>query len=104
MSRSLDRVIDCQEKLIEAIDRRDASAIETATTELSGALSALREQGAVRDSDRAAVEHAMKQAEASRIRVNVLSDWTRQRIDRLEEIRRGTAPSYGNKGISLRQY
>ena len=104
MSQSLDLVIECQEKLIAAIDRCDAAAIEAATTELSSALSVLREQGAVRDGDRERVEHAMKQAEASRVRVNVLSHWTRQRIDRLEEIRRGTSPTYGNKGISLRQY
>jgi hypothetical protein len=37
---------------------------------------------------------ASKRSDAARIRVNVLSDWTRQRIGPLSEIRSGSSPSY----------
>lgn len=100
MSKLLEEVISRQEQLILALDARDPAAIETATVELADALRALGAEGAVYGTAPQRVDHALRQAQAARIRVNVLSDWTRQRIDRLSEIRSGSALTYSNKGIS----
>lgn len=99
MARNLEHVIDCQQRLIEALDARDAAALERATVDLSDALSVLKANGAVYDVEPARLGLAMKQAQAARIRVNVLSDWTRQRIDRLAEVRSGPSATYGKKRI-----
>jgi len=99
MVADLEHVIECQRRLIAALDARDASSLETATTQLSDALLALQANGAVYEVAPARLDHAMKQAKAARIRVNVLSDWTRQRIDRLAELRAGPSATYGNKRI-----
>ena len=99
MARSLEHVIDCQQRLIEALDARDAAALEDATLELANALGALNANGAVYDVEPTRLGFAMKQAQAARIRVNVLSDWTRQRIDRLAEVRSGPSATYGKKTI-----
>lgn len=100
MSEMLERVIARQEQLINALDARDANAIEAATVELADALRTLGAEGAVYKIAPQRVDHALRQAQAARIRVNVLADWTRQRIDRLFELRSGTPPTYSNKGIS----
>ena len=99
MNLALERVVACQDRIIEALDMRDADAIETAAVELAGVLQELAASGAVRGVDQARLDHALRQAKAARIRVNILSDWTRQRIDQLSEIRSGALPSYGNKGF-----
>lgn len=99
MARTLEHVIDCQQRLIEALDARDAAALEAATFELSNALNQLRSNGAVYDIEPTRVDHAMKQAQAARIRVNVLAEWTRQKIDRLAEVRSGPTATYGKKRI-----
>ena len=99
MNLALERVVACQDRILEALDARDAEAIETATIELAGVLQELAASGAVRGIDEARLEHALRQAKAARIRVNILSDWTRQRIDQLSEIRSRALPSYGNKGF-----
>jgi hypothetical protein len=99
MASTLEYVIRCQQRLIAALDARDAAALETATSELSDALTALRANGAVHDVERDRVDYAMKQAQAARIRVNVLSEWTRQRIDRLAEVRSGPSATYGKRTI-----
>lgn len=99
MAPDLEHVIDCQQKLIAALDARDVEALETATTHLSQALVSLQANGAVYELHPARLDHAMKQAKAARIRVNVLADWTRQRIDRLTELRSGPSATYGNKRI-----
>lgn len=100
MRSLLDQVISRQDQLILALDERDADAIETATARLADALRALGAEGAVYDTPPQRVDHALRQAQAARIRVNVLADWTRQRIDRLSEIRSGSTLTYSNKGIS----
>ena len=100
MSTALDQVIARQEELIKALDGRDASAIEAATVELADALRALGAEGAVYGVAPKRLDHALRQTQAARIRVNVMSDWTRQRIDRLSEIRSGSALTYSNKAIS----
>jgi hypothetical protein len=87
----IDQLITAQATLIVALDRRDADAIETATKALGAAVAALRSQDAWRESGdmRERVSHALKQTDAARIRVNYLSDWTRQRIDSIAELRGG---------------
>lgn len=88
MHNSLDALIAGQAALIAALDSNDVSAIEQATKEMAHALEAVR--GAELSLDtRAAddLDYAMKQSHAARIRVNCLSEWTRQKIDRLEQIR-----------------
>lgn len=97
MSRPLDHIIDCQSRLIEAMDARDAAALEQAVADLAAALAELDADGAVFDIDLRRIDHAVYQAEAARIRVNILSHWTRQRIDRLAEIRTGSPSGYGNQ-------
>ncbi|HET6943147.1 MAG TPA: hypothetical protein VFH89_13385 [Sphingomicrobium sp.] len=99
MSLELNRVVACQEELIEALDAGNAEAIERTSIELAEALHALSGQGAVRETDKEAIERALLKADAARIRVNILSDWTRQRIDRLSEIRSGSSPSYRKRGV-----
>lgn len=100
MSLALDRVIACQDEMIEALDRRDAEAIEIATAALAEALRALRGEGAVYAMDEARIDLALRKADAARIRVNILSDWTRQRIDHLSEIRCAPPVSYGKQVLS----
>jgi hypothetical protein len=97
VNSAIERVIECQERLIEALDMRDASAVEAAATELAGALSALSQAGAVYGLDADRLDHAVRQTEAARVRVNLLASWTRQRIDRLSEIRSGSYATYGKK-------
>lgn len=100
MSESLEQVIDRQGQLIDALDARDAEAIEAASLELAEALRVLGAEGAVYDVAPQRIDHALRQAQAARIRANILADWTRQRIDRLSEIRSGSAVTYSKKGVS----
>lgn len=104
MTASLEHIVACQERLIAALDGRNASEVEAATADLSDALSMLSEAGAVYQADAGLLDHAIRQSEAARIRVNVLADWTRQRIDRLAEIRGqgrgGIAGTYGKPPVS----
>jgi hypothetical protein len=97
----LKALIAAQADLIGALDSQDAVAIETATLALQERVAAMRNPGAWRDGPeaQAQLDHALKQSEAARARVNILSLWTRQKIDRLTEIR-GSEPGmlYG-KGL-----
>jgi hypothetical protein len=88
-SAVLDLVISCQEALLDALDARDVCAIESVSAALAKALAEARNADSWSDSGtlRQKVDHASKQATAARIRVNCLSQWTRQRIDRLNELR-----------------
>ena len=85
--------------LVEALDGHDAGSIITATEALATAVILFK--GAAVPSGRE--EHArvlidtvLRKLEAAAIRVNILKDWTRQRIDNNHQIR-GTAP----QGIAL---
>lgn len=83
-------LIDAQNALIAALDSGDVAAIENATRHMATAVEDVRAQDAWHDPG--AIEdlnHAMMQTQAARIRVNYLSDWTRQKIDRFSEIRGG---------------
>jgi hypothetical protein len=89
----VDRVIAAQAALIAALDASDVAAIEAATTTLSGLLTALRSSGAVVGAPRERVDHALRQSDAARTRINYLADRTRQRLDRLAERRGGRRPA-----------
>jgi hypothetical protein len=86
--------------LIAALDSRNASAIEAATRTLADAVAAVRAQDSWRENGgvRDRLSHALKQTDAARIRINYLSDWTRQRIDSIAELRgAGLTQTYANR-------
>ncbi len=97
----LDNVQSRLDMLVGALDDHDAGAIIAATEELATAVILFRGAGIPRGSKQRAellIGQTLRQLEAAAIRVNVLKDWTRQRIDRNHEIRgthhRGAALSY----------
>lgn len=80
--------------LVHALDGHDAGAIIAATEELATAVILFRGTNIPAGSEhraRALISKTLGQLEAAAIRVNILKDWTRQRIDRSHEIR-GTHP------------
>lgn len=87
--------------LVGALDGHDAGAIIAATEELATAVILFRGAAIPRGSEHRAqvlIGKTLRELEAAAIRVNVLKDWTRQRIDRNHDIRgthqRGAALSY----------
>ncbi len=78
-------VIDCQTRLIAALDARDADAILSASAALAQAVEILRVSPATPNSDQLTL--GLKQADAARVRVKYLTAWNRQKIDRLAELR-----------------
>lgn len=88
-AEQIQAVIDCQADMIDAIDAQDATAIIRASEALAGAVSRLRDaDGWPSDplvADR--LRHALRKNQAAAIRINLLAHWTRQRIDRLAELR-----------------
>jgi hypothetical protein len=78
-------VLDCQARLIAALDAHDADAIRSASAALSAATEELRRHSG--PADQQSLEFGLKQAEAARIRVKYLTAWNRQKIDRLAELR-----------------
>jgi hypothetical protein len=95
----LDALIDCQAKLIAALDAQDADAILLASEALAAAVAAAGlKDGAAR---REQVAHGLNLAEAAGIRVKYLTAWNRQKIARLAEFRGQTpANTYGNTWLS----
>ncbi len=91
----LENVISCQERMIDALDKRDVEALEAVTAELQTAISSLRALGAVHEREGSNLDYALRQSNAARIRVNVLADWTRQRIDQVSDIRSTATLTYG---------
>lgn len=78
-------VLDCQARLIAALDAQDVDVIQSASIELLAAMEELRlHRGSI---DRSLLELGLKQTEAARIRVKYLTAWNRQKIDRLAELR-----------------
>ncbi len=97
----LDEVQSRLDTLVGALDGRDAGAIIAATEELATAVILFRGANIPAGSEhraRALIGKTLGQLEAASIRVNILKDWTRQRIDRNHEIRgthhRGAALNY----------
>jgi hypothetical protein len=85
----IETVLECQAALISAIDAQDADAIVRASEALAAAVSAL---GDVKDwpaEDRNAdrLRAVLDQNRAAAMRVNSLAHWTRQRFDRINEMR-----------------
>lgn len=95
----LESVIFCQERMINALDNRDVEALEAVTAELEAAISSLRAVGAVHECEGSNLDYALRQSNAARIRVNVLADWTRQRIDQVSDIRSPGFLTYGKTKI-----
>lgn len=81
----IEAVIDCQQRLIAALDAQDVDAIEYATSALQIAVERLRLQRTSTNAGQ--ISHALNQSDAARIRVKYLSAWNRQKIDRLQEYR-----------------
>lgn len=97
----LDEVQSRLDTLVGALDGHDAGAIIAATEELATAVILFRGAGIPAGSEHRAqllIGKTLGQLEAAAIRVNILKDWTRQRIDRNHDIRgthhRGAAISY----------
>lgn len=87
--------------LVGALDGHDAGAIIAATEELATAVILFRGAAIPKGSEhrtQVLIGKTLRELEAAAIRVNVLKDWTRQRIDRNHDIRgthqRGAALSY----------
>jgi len=87
--------------LVGALDGHDAGAIIAATEELATAVILFRGVAIPAGSEhraRALMGQTLNQLEAAAMRVNILKNWTRQRIDKNHEIRgtrpRGAALSY----------
>lgn len=91
---AIELLIDAQSDLIAALDSGNVAAIENSTQAMAAAVKKVRAQDAWRDTaDLPKLDYAMKQSQAARMRINYLSDWTRQKIDRLFEIRGGARAS-----------
>ena len=89
------------ETLVGALDGHDAGAIIAATEELATAVILFRGASIPAGSEhraRVLIGKTLGQLEAAAMRVNILKNWTRQRIDKSHEIRgtrpRGAALSY----------
>lgn len=101
MLARLDEVEARLSALTGALGGQDAGAIIAATEALAAAVVPLRDADIAPDEAPRAkrlIGGTLAQLEAAAIRVNILKDWTRQRIDRNREIRgipmRGPALTY----------
>jgi len=101
MLAAMDEVQARLDALIGALDGHDAGAIIAATEALATAVILFRGAPIAKDGEnraRALIEKVLRQLEAAAIRVNILKDWTRQRIDNNHQLRgthaRGTALTY----------
>lgn len=101
---TLGRLQTAHEELIGALDSNDVEAIEQRVEELRTAIAAVRSQGGWRETSQAkeCAERIARLGEAARIRVNFLTDLTRQRIQMLS-IARGEAcgVAYGRPGRQI---
>ena len=90
---ALDRLEEAHKDLIGALDTDDVESIERRVEELKTAISAVRSMGGWRETpelkDRA--RRISQLGEAARIRVNFLTDMTRQRLQMLATARGETA-------------
>ena len=87
--------------LVGALDGQDAGAMIAATEELATAVILFRGAAIPAGSEaeaRTLITRTLAQLEAAAMRINLLKDWTRQRIDMNHEIRgthhRGLALNY----------
>jgi hypothetical protein len=99
MTAEMEEVQAQLDALVASLDGHDAGAIIAATEALATAVILFRSSKVPPGREQHArmlVDSVLRKLEAAAIRVNVLKDWTRQRIDRNHQIR-GTAP----QGIAL---
>lgn len=101
MLAQMDEVQSRLNTLVGALDGHDAGAIIAATEALATAVILFRGAAIPAGSEqraRALISQTLNQLEAAAVRVNILKNWTRQRIDKSHEIRgtrpRGAALSY----------
>lgn len=101
MLAEMDEVQARLDTLVGALDGHDAGAIIAATEALATAVILFRSARIGDGSEnraRALIETVLGQLEAAAIRVNILKDWTRQRIDNSHQLRgtqaRGIALTY----------
>ncbi|NIJ39664.1 hypothetical protein FHR22_004419 [Sphingopyxis panaciterrae] len=87
--------------LVGALDGHDAGAIIAATEALATAVILFRGAPVAEGGESRAkvlIEQVLGQLEAAAIRINILKNWTRQRIDNNHQVRgiqtRGTALTY----------
>jgi hypothetical protein len=87
----IEAVLDCQSDLLAAIDRQDADAIVRASEALAAAVSMLGNDADWPEFVPAAnrLRLALEQNTAALQRLNLMRHWTRQRIDRINELRSG---------------
>jgi hypothetical protein len=92
---ALDDVIQCQRELLAALDARDVARLEAACSNLAAAVQSAKSVDVWEDQaeTRAKLDYGLKQSAAARTRVNILTEWTSQKIDRLAELRGITTPS-----------
>jgi hypothetical protein len=97
LNSDLDAVTELQGALIAALDRHDVIAIEQATARLMSAVGALQRYGAIVAEQRAldAANHALRQNDAAKARIQFLGERNRQKIDRLATLRgQGSSARY----------
>lgn len=86
---ALDDLIAAQQAMIAALDSQDVAAIEYNSHAVARALGQLqldRHSNAAGDY-KASLAHGLALAKAAQIRINTLSYWTRQKLDRLHALR-----------------
>lgn len=102
MTVEIEQMVDAIERLITALDGRDAAAIELANAALTLAIGRLRALGGWRDDQAglAMLDHALALAETARVRVNLLGDLTQRKLDLLGQVRAEAQNSavYSRKG------
>ena len=94
MLAQMDEVQARLNTLVGALDGHDAGAIIAATEDLATAVILFRGATIPAGSEhraRALIGQTLNQLEAAAVRVNILKNWTRQRIDKSHESR-GTRP------------
>lgn len=99
MTAEMEEVQAQLDALVASLNGHDAGAIIAATEALATAVILFRSSKVPPGREQHArmlVDSVLRKLEAAAIRVNILKDWTRQRIDRNHQIR-GTAP----QGIAL---
>jgi hypothetical protein len=86
---NLETIIACQNDLLLALDARDVASMESASAALQVAVNAAKSTDTWQNhaEAKAKIDYALKQSDAARTRVNFLSDWTRQKIEKLAELR-----------------
>lgn len=98
---ALVRLEQAHEGLIGALDGSDVDSIELKLEELRTAISEVRSMGGWRESPdlKARAQRIAALGEAARIRVNFLTDLTRQRLDMLSGVRgQALAGAYSQTG------